>query len=377
MKGLLYYNRKDLRYSEEIPDPEIVNDNDVKIKVAYCGICGTDLHEYLEGPIFFPKVGSKDGISGYELPQCPGHEMSGVVSAVGQGVTRVKVGDRVVCEATAHCSDRARYKTTIAQDIPECVACQHGKPNCCKDLNFLGLGTCSGGFGQYVVYGENHILKLTDKIPIDIAALVEPISVAWHAIECSGFKPGSSALVLGGGPIGLATILALKGHQAGKIVVSEPAKIRREFALKLGAQVFDPASSTDSINELKALVPENEGFQYSYDASGVQSTLTTSIDALGPGGIATNIAIWADHPVNYIPMALTYQEKFATGSMGYVVKDFADVIAAMDRGLIPLESCRVLITGKVAVKDTLEKGYRELIEHKESNVKILVHPNEI
>ncbi|QPG76286.1 hypothetical protein FOA43_003672 [Brettanomyces nanus] len=375
MKGLLYYNRGDLRFSEEVPEPKVVNDNDVKIKVAYCGICGTDLHEYLEGPIFFPKAGKKDKISGFELPLCPGHEMSGVVVEVGDKVTHVKKGDHVVIEATSHCSDKARYKETMKQGLPFCSACKAGKPNICKDLNFLGLGTGSGGFGQYVVYGSDHVLKLPEFVPLDTAALVEPISVAWHAVEQANFKPGQTALVIGGGPIGLASILALKGHKASRIVCSEPALMRRQFAERLGAEVFNPMEHKDTVGDLKALVPETEGFDAAFDCSGIPITFQTSIDALGHGGIAVNVAIWADKPIQYNPMSLTYQEKLATGSMGYVVKDFAEVIEAIANGLIPLESVRVLITGKVSAQDTVEKGFNELINHKESNVKILVTPN--
>ncbi|GMG19464.1 unnamed protein product [Ambrosiozyma monospora] len=375
MKGLLYYGNKDVRYSEDVEEPQIVNANDVKVKVAFCGICGTDLHEYLEGPIFFPKPGNKNGISGMELPLCPGHEFSGTVVGIGSGVTNVKVGDRVVVEATSHCSDRSRYKDAVAQDLGFCKACEFGHPNCCTDLSFCGLGGASGAFGQYIVYGADHVLPIPDKLPLDIAVLVEPLSVAWHAVERANFQPGQTALVLGGGPIGLATVLALQGHKAGKIVVSEPALIRRQFAEKLGANVFDPTKSENPIADLKMMVPENEGFHASFDCSGVPATYSTSVFALGPSGIAVNVAIWPSTLIDHEPMSLTYQEKLATGSMCYVVKDFQEVIKALDDGLIAIDRARVLITGKVDVKDGIEGGYKQLIEHKESNVKILVAPN--
>lgn len=374
MKGLLYYKAGDLRYTEDLPEPQVENDNDVKIKVAYCGICGTDLHEYLEGPIFFPKNGKGDMISGAKMPCCPGHEMFGTVVSVGKGVKNVKAGDRVVIEATAHCSDRARYPKT-APKVPECIPCSTGKPNICKDINFIGLGTASGGFGQYIVYGADHILKIPDFVPLDAAALVEPMSVAWHAIERANFKPGQTALVLGGGPIGLASILALKGHKAGRIVVSEPALIRRQYAENLGAEVFNPAEHKDVNGDLRGLLPKTDGFDAAFDCSGIQATFTTSIEAIHPGGIAVNVAIWADKPITYSPMSLTYKEKIATGSMGYVVQDFADVIKALDNKSIPVESVKKLITGKALPKDGVEKGLKELINHKETNVKILIAPN--
>ncbi|GMM32056.1 (R,R)-butanediol dehydrogenase [Martiniozyma asiatica (nom. inval.)] len=375
MKGLLYYGKEQLRYSEDIEEPQIKNGNDVKVKVAYCGICGTDLHEYLDGPIFFPEGNSCSAISGKKLPLCPGHEFSGIVSEVGSDVTRVKPGDRVVVEATSHCSDRYRYPNDISQDLGLCAACNAGKPNCCKFLSFVGLGTDHGAFGQYVVYGEDHMLKIPDYLPLDLAALVEPLSVAWHAVRCADFKPGQSAVVLGGGPIGLCTILALKGHQAGKIVCSEPAAIRRDFAKKLGVEVFNPNDYEDPIYELKNMLPETEGFTASFDCSGIQKTFDTSIDVLGPGGTAVNVAIWPNKPVQYVPMCLTYQEKRATGSMCYVTQDFADVIKAIEAKLITMEEMKLLITGKVDARDAIEGGFMQLINHKETSVKILIAPN--
>nr|BAE93262.1 glycerol dehydrogenase [Zygoascus ofunaensis] len=376
MKGLLYYKTGDIRYSEDVEEPEILSSHDVKIRVKFCGICGTDLKEYTYegGPLFLPKPGSSDKISGLELPLCPGHEFCGVVEEVGESVTRVKPGDRVAVEATTHCSDAVHYGV---HDMELCVACKNGSPNCCTHLSFCGLGGASGGFAEKVVYGEEHMLKLPDSIPFDIGALIEPLAVAWHAVECAKFKPGSTALVLGGGPIGLATILALQGHQAGRIVCSEPACIRREYAAKFGAEVFDPSQHDDVIHELKALLPENGGFDASFDCSGVPQTFTTSIEALAPGGMAVNVAIWGDHAIDFGAMCLTYQEKTCTGSMCYTVKDFEEVINALDKGLISISKARLMITGKVNLKDGVELGFKQLIEHKETNIKILVTPDEV
>lgn len=379
MKGLLYYGNKDIRYSEDIEEPQIVNANDVKIKVAFCGICGTDLHEFLDGPIFFPKsTADKDKISGLSLPLCPGHEFSGTVLEIGSDVTNVKPGDNVVVEATGHCIDRLRYKDTIQQDLPFCSSCKLGKPNCCDSLGFCGLGVGNGAMSEKVVYGSSHVIKIPDTLPLDIAALVEPLSVAWHAVEIANFKEGQTALVLGGGPIGLATILALKGHKAGKVICSEPALIRRQFAEKLGAQVFNPMDhKDDAIEVLKSFTEDNIGFDASFDCSGIKITYEQSIDALRTCGIAVNVAIWPNKPIAVNPMTLTYHEKVSTGSMCYVVKDFEQVIDALDKKLIDPEVAKHLITGKFNLRDGIAKGFQQLIDHKESNVKVLVTPDEV
>lgn len=372
MKGLLYYGQEHMRYAEDIPEPQISNPTDVKVQIAYCGICGTDLHEYLDGPIFFPKDADDFNVnSGKKLPLCPGHEFSGVVYEVGSGVTKFKKGDRIVVEATTHCSDRKMYN----RDQEYCGACKADKPNCCENLSFIGLGTDHGAFGQFVVYSEEHCLHIPDDLPLDLAALVEPLAVAWHAVKCSRFQAGASALVLGGGPIGLCTILALKGMGAKRVVCSEPAAIRRDYAARLGVETFNPNDHLNPVQTLREMIPETDGFLHSFDCSGVQKTLDTSLDALGPGGVAVNVAIWPNRPVQYVPMCLTYQEKFATGSMCYVIQDFADVIEAIKEKRISQDEMRMLITGKVEAKDGIEGGFMQLINHKESNVKVMICPN--
>ncbi|GME90206.1 unnamed protein product [[Candida] boidinii] len=231
---------------------------------------------------------------------------------------------------------------------------------------------------EKVVYGSSHVIKIPDTLPLDIAALVEPLSVAWHAVEIANFKEGQTALVLGGGPIGLATILALKGHKAGKVICSEPALIRRQFAEKLGAQVFNPMDhKDDAIEVLKSFTEDNIGFDASFDCSGIKITYEQSIDALRTSGIAVNVAIWPNKPIAVNPMTLTYHEKVSTGSMCYVVKDFEQVIDALDKKLIDPEVAKHLITGKFNLRDGIAKGFQQLIDHKESNVKVLVTPDEV
>lgn len=386
MKGLLYYGPKDIRYSAEIPKPKIHYDDDVLILVQNCGICGTDLHEYHDEAIFFKKLSeSGDLISNKKLPLTLGHEMSGIVEAVGPKVSHVKPGDHVVVEASGHCADRHRYSKENPEHYKEglCEACEAGYVNCCKDLNFVGLGIDNGGLAEYVLYGANHVLKIPDSIPLDVAALIEPLSVSWHAIELlknlvkGGFKPGDDALVLGAGPIGLATILCLQGQKAGRIVCSEPAKIRRDDAEKLGAIVFDPTTvKGDPTELLKKLSLNGQGFSASFDASGIPATFQTSVHALKARGIAANIAIWASTvTVPLHPMDMTSQEKYTAGSLGYTTEDFEGVINSIASGQIDVEKLKILITKKVKLnQDSVKEGFEELLAHKEKHVKILLTP---
>ncbi|GMG56420.1 unnamed protein product [Ambrosiozyma monospora] len=189
----------------------------------------------------------------------------------------------------------------------------------------------------------------------------------------SRVEEGHSALIIGGGPIGLTTLFALKGHKSGKIVISEPAKARRELAKSLGAEVYDPTGKSlqECVNDLKALSPNGAGFNRTYDCSGLPITFQTSIKTLTVRGIATNVAVWAHKHVEYEPMHITFSEMYVTGSICFVKKDFEESVKAFEDGLIPIDEVRKLITSKVYLRDGVEKGFKELINHKEKHVKIL------
>lgn len=380
MRALVYHGSEDIRYTDKQPAPKVTKPDDVVIKIAYCGICGSDLHEY-EEPIFFANAASEHGdkISGKKLPLVPGHELSGVVHAVGDAVSDLKIGDHVVVESTGHCSDRQHYFTEAEnkrQDLPTCINCELGYTNTCSDLNFLGLGVDNGGLAEFTKYSQQHVLKIPDTIPLDIAALIEPLSVVWHAVELSGFKAGEDAVVLGAGPIGLATILVLQAFGAAKVVVSEPASIRREQGEFFGAIGYDPSLHGElATEELKKMGIRGQGFAKSFDCSGIPKTYETSIHSLRAHGVACNVAIWPHKSVAHYVMDLTLEEKSSIGSLGYQRKDFEGVINAINMGKIPLDKLKQFITGRVGLKNGVNNGFLELIEHKDKHIKILISPD--
>ncbi|CCH46277.1 hypothetical protein BN7_5869 [Wickerhamomyces ciferrii] len=376
MRALVYHGAKDIRYNHDFELPKITKPNDVIIRIAYCG---TDLHEY-EEPKFFKNAASEGGdkISGKKLPLVPGHEMSGVVHQVGEGVENLKPGDHVVVEATGHCSDRQNYFTepeNHRRHDETCINCELGFTNTCSDLNFVGLGIDNGGLAEYTKYSEEHIFKIDKKIPLDVAALIEPLSVVWHAVELSGFVPGEDAVVLGAGPIGLATILVLKAFGASRIVCSEPATIRREQAEYFGAVPFNPAEHDNDTEILRSMGLKGEGFGKSFDCSGIPKTYETSIHSLRAHGVACNVAIWPHRSVAHYVMDLTLEEKSSVGSLGYTQKDFKGVINAIQNDHIPVEKLKQFITGRVGLKSGVVNGFHELIEHKDKHIKILISPD--
>lgn len=375
MRGLAYFKKGDIHFTKELPEPVIKADDELIIDVAYCGVCGTDLHEYTDGPIFMPKDGEVNSLSNESLPQAMGHEMSGYVVKVGPKVTKFKVGDRVVVEASAACVDLHRWPNSKLANAPQCDACKNGCENCCEYAGFTGLGVSGGGFAERMKAIEHHVVKLPDFLPMDVGALIEPLSVAWHGAKVAKFKEGNTALVLGSGPIGLAMILVLKAQGAKKIVVSDSASIRRELAEKLNVQTFDPSKHGESAVEKLRSIPEGgNGFDFAFDCSGVAPTFNTGIAAVHYRGTYCNVAIWGKG-LDFNPMDITLQEKNLTGSIGYTVEDFKQVIHAFETKKIDPEECKLLITGKQKIEEGWEKGFLELMNHKDIHIKILLTPN--
>lgn len=218
-------------------------------------------------------------------------------------------------------------------------------------------------------------------VPDDIAALVEPLAVAWHGVRQSRISEESKpqVLILGGGPIGLCTIFALKGHKVdvNNIVLSEPAAARRELAESFGVKTFNPIDShskEDQIKQLVGMTTGNAGFTHVYDCCGNKITFNTMVKSLCAGGVGTNIAIWPHVPVDLFPMDLTLNELVLTASMCYTRIDFELVIKAFEDGLIDPKEVEKLVTKRVSLKDGIEQGILDLINNKEKYVKILLHP---
>ena len=214
MKAAVYHGPGDLRV-EEVPVRKL-KDNEVKIQVKYCGICGTDIH------IFHGDGGCCD----VTPPLVPGHEFSGVVAEVGAGVKTVKVGDRVTGDPNDMCG--------------ECYFCKNGMQHFCK--NNIGIGTTvDGGFAEYVIMREKQVYKVSDELSFIEAAMAEPISCCLHGIDLCNIKAGDTVLVMGGGPIGMIMMQLAKNAGASKVIMSEPVEEKREQALKLGAtKTIDP-----------------------------------------------------------------------------------------------------------------------------------------
>ena len=355
MKAARWYKAGDIRV-EDVPECQIDEDYNVKVKLHWCGICGSDLHEYLMGPIFIP-VGDPHPVTGEAAPVIMGHEFSGEVVEVGPNVTNVKPGDRVVVEPIV-CDDT-------------CPACQSGKANLCENLGFHGLAGKGGGFAEYTTFRHKFVHKIPDNLPYDKAALVEPISVGYHSLEAGGFKPGMTAVVAGAGTIGLATIESLKAMGAAKVIVVQRKSVRQEYALNSGADVLIDPADGDVPEAIKAATG-GYGADIAFECTGAEACLHQLLSGVHAGGTVVITSIW-EKPVTLDLNEVCIPEKKVVGSICYCGDDFDDVIRLMSEGKIPANG---FITKKIALDDLVSEGFETLTgPEKKKQVKILVSAN--
>lgn len=348
MKALRWHGAKDVRI-EDVAEAQ-AGPGRVKIKVKWCGICGTDLHEYLAGPIFIP-VDKPHPLTGEKAPITLGHEFCGEIVAVGEGVTDYQVGDRVTVEP-------------ILFD-PNSKASRQGLYNLCDKMGFYGLAGMGGGFSEYASVPASIIHRLPDSVSYEQGALTEPAAVAVHAVRESRFQIGDKVAVFGAGPIGLLVVEALKAAGAQEIYVVELSPQRREKAAALGAIALDP-SAVDAVAEI--VERTDGGVDVAYEVTGVAPVLQQSIDCVRIQGETMIVSVWEKAaPIH--PNQLLFKERHITGIIGYR-NVFPATLALMEKGYFKPED---FVTSKIALTDVIEQGFNTLVSDK-SQVKILVSP---
>ena len=245
----------------EVPAPEIRHDTDVLVTVRAVGVCGSDVHNYLDGGIGSRRV---------DYPFIPGHEGAGEVTAVGDAVTRVKVGDRVVIEPAHACG--------------ECDQCLAGRANTCRHIQFMSsAGEMQGCMCEQVVIPEQNCFPVPAHLSMEAAALAEPLSIAVYAVRSSiALSPETPVAILGAGPIGLCTMLAAKAAGARTFYVTDPLPERLALATKLGATWVGNPDEIDVVEQ----IARHEPLQVPvvFECCGKPEALDQGVLLLRPGG---------------------------------------------------------------------------------------------
>ncbi|WP_328821850.1 alcohol dehydrogenase catalytic domain-containing protein [Nesterenkonia haasae] len=280
-------------------------------------MCGSDLHVYEDPSNLSLDLSKPHPITGSALPQILGHEFSGTVIEMGEGVSDVEVGDRVAVCPTYSCR--------------ECAACRTGLSNACAVRGLHGMHSHGGGIAEYTTVPAYMLHHLPDNVDLRMGALVQPLAVSWHGVKLAKPQPGDCALVVGAGPVGIGVWFALRAHGVERIVVSEPNRERRKTISALGAEVVDP--SCQDVAAVVRAATNDIGASAAYECAGVPAALESALASVSPGGLTVILGLHT-RSVELHPMALVEKEMGVVGSSGYLPDDFDDVIAAMADGAI-------------------------------------------
>ena len=348
MRAAMYYGNHKLEI-EDIPEPS-PGEGQVKVRVSRNGICGTDLHEYYDGPIFIPPS-DPHPLTGKAMPLVIGHEFSGVVTDVGRDVNDVQEGDRVAIEPIYRCGG--------------CRPCQTGNYNLCTSIGFHGL-MADGGMAEYTVVPPDQIHVLPDSVPTELGALVEPMSVAYHAATLAEVNDQSRALIYGAGPIGIGVWFALRGIGLTEIDVVEPSATRRAAIEALGARTLDP--TTDDVPGLIAEQTGANGVDAAFDAAGVEPAIESALNCLGERRPLISIAIY-DKPLSTPLINLVLRERRIQGTICYTGDDYRAVIDLMARGHYDTTGW----VDTIPLTGVIEQGFEELRAGR--RMKLLVDPS--
>jgi 2-desacetyl-2-hydroxyethyl bacteriochlorophyllide A dehydrogenase len=327
----------------EMPDlkPE---PGELLVAVAFCGICGSDLHEYAS------HLPSMRGAGVFQ--PIMGHEFTGTVAAIGSGTQGFMTGDPVVVHPGGACG--------------HCWYCQRGDSHLCADQQGTGYRR-AGGYAEYALVRSDQALTLPDASWLRAAALTEPFGVALHAINRGALQPGETVFIAGGGPIGLLCVLAAHRKGAARIIVSEPASARRELALALGAdEAVDPAQPASL--QVRQLT-DGRGADLAIEAVGIAPTMDDCLAATRRGGrIVVAGAFEQPYPVNLLNLLI--QEQSITGTFGYAFefREARDLIVSGAVDVAPL------ISRTVSLQD-LPSAFEQLTNDRSSDQKVLIQPN--
>jgi (R,R)-butanediol dehydrogenase / meso-butanediol dehydrogenase / diacetyl reductase len=328
------YSQVGVITAQDVPEPRTGPD-EIKVKIAYCGICGTD-PESVAG--HFPPI---------QPPRIMGHEASGTIVEIGSACKQgYQVGQRVAMNFWSPCG--------------VCYYCRNKVEHFCLHRN-----SATGSFAEYAVYKENAVYLLPDNVSLEIGALLEPVTIAVHTMDLANIAPGKSVCVIGAGPIGLLSMeLALKAG-AAKLMVSEPVAEKRALAKKLGADVaVDPLN--ESLENAAKKLTDGRGFDTVIEASGKLGPARQAINLADKCGTIVWAAVYpADAEISVNPFYM-YSNELTIRSVRVAPYSFPRAV-----NLLAKLDLQPLITDIVFLQD-IDKGFA--LHKNGKSIKILVKP---
>ena len=327
----------------EMPQPEPEPGKAV-VQIDYCGICGTDVHAYLSGDPYNPAI-------------C-GHEWTGRVSAAGPGVTDVKEGDRVAVGVTSACG--------------QCPTCRRGDASHCETAfaSAIGMGPLAaphGGFASAIAFEAARLYRIDAAMSEEDAAMLEPVTVALHAVRRTDIRLGDTAVIIGAGPIGLLVLQAARAAGAGHTILVEPAPARRHLGGTLGADTLIDPVDEDAREAIRATLGR-QGADVVFECAGIPRTIQDAVDLVRRGGVVSLVGL-PNLPAEINVASWLVKEVRMTASLAYLHEEFEMAKGLVADGRI---RCAPLHTGTVAL-DGLASAFAKLADCP-ADVKILLDP---
>ena len=316
----------------DIEEPQIQKPDDIKIRVAYCSICGSDIHTL---------KGEMDETWGFKKGELNpmGHEASGVIAEVGPeaNIKGLKPGDKVIYYYDEYCGN--------------CYFCRNGQEQFCLNVKIK-----DDAMQEYIVVKESQVFKLLDDADLAKACMIEPISVCLHGIDRCNIRPGYRVAVSGGGSIGLVILQLAKMSGASRLTLIEPIQEKRDLAKKFGAEhVIDPINH-NVVEECKKIT-DGLGFDVVIETSGVPAACQPAYDILSRGGLLEFFAIYANYKFPLDLMDMFFKEATITTvfESPYMFPRAIEIFTKIDlddfvKNILPPEKCKeafdLQMTGK-------------------------------
>lgn len=322
----------------EIPVPE-VKAGQVLVKIKKIGVCGSDIHVY-------------HGAHPYtKYPVTQGHEVSAQIVTLGEGITDLRVGQKVTIEPQVFCG--------------HCYPCTHGKYNLCENLKVMGFQT-TGTASEYFAVDASKVTPLPENMTYDEGAMIEPLAVTIHASKRPGSVKGKKVAILGAGPIGILLCQSIKAFGAAKVMMTDVSDYRLSLAKQCGA---DDTYNTKSIDFSKAIVESfgPDKADIIYDCAGNDTTMGQAIQNARKGSVIILVAVYAG--MAHVDLAkLNDSELDLNTTMMYTHEDYVDAIRFVNEGKIQLKP---LMSKHFAFKDYLD-AYRYIDANRETTMKVLI-----
>jgi (R,R)-butanediol dehydrogenase/meso-butanediol dehydrogenase/diacetyl reductase len=352
MRAVRFHDRHDVRF-DDVPAPSVLGPKDVLVRPVLCGICGSDLHEYLHGPI--SPTREPHPFTGAKMPQILGHEFGGLVEAVGPEVRNVAVGDRVSIQPQMAPADEYYGKRGLYQLSPK--------------VGVVGLSWWWGGMADLAIVNDYNAFVVPPNLTDVQASLVEPAAVAVHAADRAGIKPGWSVLISGFGPIGALCGLAAKAAGATTIIVTETNERRLKAAAELLPDAILVNPKRDSLKEVvRANTEEGIGVHAAIECAGVGAALNACVDAVRRQGTVVQIGLQTS-PVEVNPLIWVFKDIIVRGSICYPGDSWPRVMAMIASGLFPVEK---IVTSIVPLEDAIPRGFKPLLDPAGDQLKVLL-----